>query len=434
MGPMGTATDTSAATLLVGTRKGVFLLSRDGDSEWELSDPMFLGHIAHHVVHDPRTGRTVLARAHRAPRANGHWSDDLGATWTEATKPAGVPHRRPAGPQPQRGVLADAGARRRARRLVRGRIAAGPVPQRRRRRHLEAGRRLERPPDVGDVGRVARAEHARRLDAALGDRRPPRLRAPLPRALRRGRVRVDRRRLGLGAAQRRVPADVRPGDRTPSSATTRTACGCTRPRPIGSTSRTTAASIAWTAPRAGGCASATTCPREVGDIGFPIELHPRDPDTAWVFPMDGTDVWPRTSPDGRPAAYVTRDGGATWTRLDEGLPERAWFTVKRQAMTVDDAPTGRRLLRHHVRRDVDPHRRGGRVDRSRPPAGDLLARGGDLSVKVRIPTPLRSYTATEGRGRGRWGDGRRAPRRPRPPVPRACGSGSSTSRAGFAST
>ena len=28
-------------------------------------------------------------------------------------------------------------------------------------------------------------------------------------------------------------------------------------------------------------------PREVGDIGFPIELHPRDPDTAWVFPMDG---------------------------------------------------------------------------------------------------------------------------------------------------
>ena len=52
-------------------------------------------------------------------------------------------------------------------------------------------------------------------------------------------------------------------------------------------------------------------PRDVGDIGFPIELHPRDPDTAWVFPMDGTDVWPRTSPDGRPAAYVTRDAGET---------------------------------------------------------------------------------------------------------------------------
>jgi hypothetical protein len=57
--------------------------------------------------------------------------------------------------------------------------------------------------------------------------------------------------------------------------------------------------------------------------------------------MDGTDVWPRTSPDGRPAAYVTRDAGESWTRCDRGLPERAWYTVKRQAMTVDDGdPVG----------------------------------------------------------------------------------------------
>jgi photosystem II stability/assembly factor-like uncharacterized protein len=82
-------------------------------------------------------------------------------------------------------------------------------------------------------------------------------------------------------------------------------------------------------------------PTEVGDIGFPVELHPRDPDTAWVFPMDGTDVWPRTSPDGRPAAFITRDAGAHWTRQDNGLPETAWFTVKRQAMTTDEAdPVG----------------------------------------------------------------------------------------------
>ncbi len=82
-------------------------------------------------------------------------------------------------------------------------------------------------------------------------------------------------------------------------------------------------------------------PTEVGDIGFPIELHPRDPDTAWVFPMDGTDVWPRTSPDGRPCVYVTRDGGQSWTRGDAGLPHRGWLTVKRQAMTTDDgAPVG----------------------------------------------------------------------------------------------
>jgi hypothetical protein len=77
-------------------------------------------------------------------------------------------------------------------------------------------------------------------------------------------------------------------------------------------------------------------PAEVGDIGFPIALHPRDPDTAWVFPMDGTDVWPRVSPGGKPALYVTRDAGGRWERQDVGLPgEQAWWTVKRQAMTAD---------------------------------------------------------------------------------------------------
>ena len=50
----------------------------------------------------------------------------------------------------------------------------------------------------------------------------------------------------------------------------------------------------------------------------------------------GTDVWPRTSPDGKPAVYVTRDAGETWQRQDRGLPRRqAWLTVKRQAMTAD---------------------------------------------------------------------------------------------------
>ena len=76
-------------------------------------------------------------------------------------------------------------------------------------------------------------------------------------------------------------------------------------------------------------------PTEVGDIGFPIVTHPREPDTAWVVPMDGTDVWPRTSPGGRPALYVTRDAGATWQRRDGGFPaEQAWWTVKRQALAL----------------------------------------------------------------------------------------------------
>jgi len=77
-------------------------------------------------------------------------------------------------------------------------------------------------------------------------------------------------------------------------------------------------------------------PKKVGDIGFPIVVHPCNANIAWVFPMDGRTVWPRVSPEGRPAAYVTRNAGSSWTRLDKGFPRsNAWWTVKRQAMTRD---------------------------------------------------------------------------------------------------
>jgi hypothetical protein len=77
-------------------------------------------------------------------------------------------------------------------------------------------------------------------------------------------------------------------------------------------------------------------PAEVGDIGFPMTVHPRDAQTAWVFPMDGTEVWPRTSPGGKPSVFVTRNSGESWLRQDKGMPqEQAWWTVKRQAMCAD---------------------------------------------------------------------------------------------------
>ena len=77
-------------------------------------------------------------------------------------------------------------------------------------------------------------------------------------------------------------------------------------------------------------------PKAIGDIGFPIVLHPQKSDVAWVFPMDGTQAWPRTSPKGKPAAYRTENAGKTWQRLSRGFPEsNAYLTVKRQAMGID---------------------------------------------------------------------------------------------------
>lgn len=73
----------------------------------------------------------------------------------------------------------------------------------------------------------------------------------------------------------------------------------------------------------------------IGDIGFPLILHPTDPDTLWVIPMDGSDVWSRTSVNGKPALYMSTDGGRSWIRQDSGLPKQAWFTILRQAAAHD---------------------------------------------------------------------------------------------------
>lgn len=79
-------------------------------------------------------------------------------------------------------------------------------------------------------------------------------------------------------------------------------------------------------------------PKQVGDIGLRLALHPRDDKTAYVFPMDGSGVWPRTSLAGKPAAHVTRNAGKSWQRLDAGLPKgQAWWTLKRQAFATDHA-------------------------------------------------------------------------------------------------
>lgn len=77
-------------------------------------------------------------------------------------------------------------------------------------------------------------------------------------------------------------------------------------------------------------------PKEIGDWGFALILHPRDENKLWVFPLDGTDKGARTSIGGKPALYHSKDGGQSWIRQDKGFPEEnAFFTVLRQATTQD---------------------------------------------------------------------------------------------------
>ncbi|MDR6289810.1 MULTISPECIES: WD40/YVTN/BNR-like repeat-containing protein [Inquilinus] len=70
-------------------------------------------------------------------------------------------------------------------------------------------------------------------------------------------------------------------------------------------------------------------------FGFPAAAHPRDADTLFLLPLNG-DTKGRFVPDGRAAVWRTRDGGAHWQALRQGLPqENAYFGVLRQAMATD---------------------------------------------------------------------------------------------------
>jgi photosystem II stability/assembly factor-like uncharacterized protein len=68
------------------------------------------------------------------------------------------------------------------------------------------------------------------------------------------------------------------------------------------------------------------------DFGFPLMVDPADPESAFVIPLVAD--MDRVTPDGRVRVYETRDGGSTWTARGDGLPaEHAYLTVLRQAFS-----------------------------------------------------------------------------------------------------
>ena len=63
--------------------------------------------------------------------------------------------------------------------------------------------------------------------------------------------------------------------------------------------------------------------------------HPRDPKTVWTIPMTEPDQG-RFMVDGHAAVYRTNDGGETWSKATDGLPQdNAYISVLREAMAVD---------------------------------------------------------------------------------------------------
>ena len=342
--PAKSAAKAARLLLMVATRKGAWLLHGDARRRaWRLDGPHFHGHVVSHLQLDPRDGRTLLAAAktgHLGPTI--FRSTDLGRRWKEAERPPAF-----ANVDGQAGRAVDhtfwltpghAGER--------GTWYAGTSPQGLFRSE-DGGVSWSPLPSVNDdvtlrewMGTVQDGTpDGPKLHSIVVDPRDAR---HLLFGMSGGGVHESRdggqtwSRLldGLEVVEGfdvavptfHDPHCVRLCPSNPDRLYQQNHCGIYRLDRPGDT---------WV--RIG-----RTMPKRVGDVGFPMVVHPRDDRTCWVFPMDASDVWPRTAPGGKPAVYGTRNGGRTWQRLAEGFPaEQAWWTVKRQAMTADAAdPVG----------------------------------------------------------------------------------------------
>jgi photosystem II stability/assembly factor-like uncharacterized protein len=70
------------------------------------------------------------------------------------------------------------------------------------------------------------------------------------------------------------------------------------------------------------------------DFGFPIDVHPHEPETIYVVPIKSDSE--HVPPDGKLRVYRSRTGGNDWEALTNGLPQSNCFVnVLRDAMAVD---------------------------------------------------------------------------------------------------
>ena len=324
--------------ILVGTRKGLFALDADrARRKWTMAGPHFLGQVVNHAVLDPRDGRTALAAVragHLGPTV--YRSGDGGRTWKESEKPpafekaasgakgesvshvfwltpgpASEPRRWYAGTSPQGLFVSDDAGR-----TWRGVPGFNAHPQ----RLAWIGGLQDAPPDGATL-------HSIQLDPSN-----PR---HLYIGMSSGGVFES---FDDGATwsplNRGCAADFLPDPNAEYGHDVH----CLRVHPVSGDAyqqnhcgiyRLDRAASRWE--RIG-----RAMPKRIGDVGFPLVLHPREPNALWVFPMDGGTVWPRVPIDGKPAVYGSRDAGKSWRRQDAGLPRaQAWYTVKRQAMCAD---------------------------------------------------------------------------------------------------
>jgi photosystem II stability/assembly factor-like uncharacterized protein len=317
----------SRVGLLVGTRKGCFVLERDvPGNRWEIRGPYCEGWPVYHAVQDPAAG-TLFAAAASEWHGAGVWrSADLGATWELSSAGLGYGEDGELRLSKLAGITVSHG------RLLAGAEAAGVFQSGDDGRTWSLVSTLDGQPGRGDWNDPAKQPPGHLGLAAIlaHPDTPDRFWAvvqgygifettddgaswtPRNRGLRAAWPLEDPE---VGYCVHKLVMSPVDHDRLYQQ----NHCGMHRSDDAGRS---------WTEITEG-----LPC-----DVGFAAAAHPHDRDSFYVIPLDPGHA--RCMPDGRAAVWRTSDAGSTWRRLDQGLPQRhAHLGVLREGMAIDAQDT-----------------------------------------------------------------------------------------------
>jgi photosystem II stability/assembly factor-like uncharacterized protein len=308
--------------LLVGTRKGLFLLESDDRRDWTIRGPLCDGWPIYHAIHDPDSGSLYAAAASEWHGAGVWRSDDLGETWQFSSEGIGYDEGAELKVNKVSSLAAAHG------RLLVGAESVGLFESR------DGGATFSLVSTLdGAPGRERWNDHANQPPGHLG------LSAILPSADDPNSIRV--------IVQGNSIFDTDDGGKTwtPRNKGLRADWPLENPE-VGYCVHKLAPSPVdrerwyqqnhvgtWRSDDGGRTWNEITegLPSE---FGFACAAHPHDRDTFFTIPLDPGHG--RTMHDGRASVWRTEDGGSSWRRLGDGLPDRdAHLGVLREGMTAD---------------------------------------------------------------------------------------------------